>query len=456
MKKFITLAVGLAVIVGVFSLNWLRRDDNQLPLFHVAPPESLDVDVVTPRRQTIVQTVHAPGDIEAVLDVEIRSEIAAKIEAMPVEEGDRVEAGELLCRLNDDEFRAMVESGEASVGRLKAVIRQAEADLFKSERDYARQERLAAAHATSAIEISDYRTRLVKAQAAVEIGKQQLAEADAMLRRAREDLNKTVITSPINGVVSTLHAEAGEVVVTGTMNNPGTVIMVITDMSRMQVRARVDESDIHLVRPDQPVEIYLPNDPHRALPGRVLRVATSGSRPAGRDVVTFETLILVETDDPSVRPGMTANVEVQVARKSDALTVPLQAVVHRKRKDLPEDLVREFDRSQESLGHVGRQGKAQHIKVVFCVDGDEAHPRLVTTGIADLTRVELLAGIETDAEVIVGPYRSLDKLKDGSPIRRQADHEASPASPAPTRLAEEDEAGEPTADSQVNETASVR
>jgi HlyD family secretion protein len=456
MKKVLLPLVAAVLVAGVFILNRIRTQGSDQSLLHVADADPLPVKVVQPERQTIVRIVQAPGDVEAVLEVEIRSEIAAKIEEMPVEEGDTVQAGQLLCRLNDDEFRAMVESGEANVGRLQAAIRQAEADLEKCQRDFARQERLDRMDATSDIELADNRTRLIKAEAAVEEGQQQLAEAEAMFRRAREDLRKTNIVSPIDGVISRIHAEPGEVVVTGTMNNPGTVIMVITDLSRMQVRARVDETDVPLVQPDQPVDIFLPSDPQRAIPGRVLRVAASGTKPAGRDVVTFETLVLVESDDPRIKPAMTANVEIQVARKEEVLTVPVQAVVHRKRKDLPSELVEGFDRRQEELGIVQRHNKAQYLTVVFCMDDDEAKPHVVRTGIADEARVELLEGIAAADTVIVGPYRSLDQLKEGSAVKLEEAEKGEEKEKAeepgePTRLADhaDEETRRDSADGEV-------
>jgi HlyD family secretion protein len=414
MKKLLLLLIPIALVGGVFGLNRKHKSESGKSFLHVAAADALPVKVTQAQRQPIVRTVQAPGEIEAVLEVEIRSEIPAKIEEMPVEEGDIVQAGQLLCRLNDDEYRAMVESGEASVAGLKAMIRDAEADLNHCQYECTRREKLAQQNAASDHELADYRTRLLKAQANVEARKQSLAEAEAMLRRASENLKKTIITSPIDGVVSVIYAKPGEVVVTGTMNNPGTVVMVVTDLSQMQVRARVDETDVPLVKPDQATDIFLPSDPQRAIPGRVLRVATSGTKQVGRDVVTFETLILVESDDPRVKPGMTSNVEIQVARNDDALTVPVEAVVYRKRKDLPDKMVEEFEGSGADSGQAPRRNKAQYLKVVFCKDEDKARPHLVRTGIADETHVELVQGVTVEDEVIVGPYRSLDQLKDGT------------------------------------------
>jgi len=243
-----------------------------------------------------------------------------------------------------------------------------------------------------------------------------LAEADAMLRRARENLKKTVITSPIDGVVSQVFAKPGEVVITGTMNNPGTRIMVVSDMAKMQVRCRVDEADAPLVAPDQTARIYLQSDTRRSIPGRVLRVGTKGTKPVGRDVVTFETLVLIEGDDERVKPGMTANVEIEVARQEEAVTIPLQAVVHRKRRDLPERLLAQVEEREAAENADDQHGKAEYIKLVFCVEDGVAHPHLVTTGINDASSVEVLSGVQLEETVVIGPYRSLDQLVDGSRI----------------------------------------
>jgi HlyD family secretion protein len=452
MRKLLLVLLAVALVAAVFGLNHFRSGESGKSLLHVAPAEALPVAVTMPLRQLIERTVQAPGEIEAVLEVEIRSEIPAKIEEMPVEEGDLVEAGQLLCRLNDDEFRAQVESGEAGVARLRAMIRQAEAELAKCQLDVTKREKLIRQDAASDYELADYRTRLLKAQADVEVRTQSLAEAQALLRSARDYLEKTIISSPIAGVVSQIHAKPGEVVVTGTMNNPGTVIMSVTDLSQMQVRARVDETDVPLVKPDQDVDIFLPSDPQRAIPGRVLRVATSGTKQPGRDVVTFETLILVESDDPAIKPGMTTNVEIRVARKDDALTVPVQAVVHRKRKDLPEDLVETFDRRQEEQGVATRRNKAQYLKVVFSMNEDEAKPHLVRTGIANEICVELVEGLADDATVIIGPYRSLDQLKDATKVKLEETPEekdqAEQEAQADTVLAESDEADQAEAETE--------
>ncbi|MDO8631117.1 MAG: efflux RND transporter periplasmic adaptor subunit [Phycisphaerales bacterium] len=416
MKAFLTLLTLAVISAAVFALGSYRRGAGDKPVLHIADEVALTVVVARPEKGEIIRLVQAPGDVEPVLEVDIRSEIVAKIEEMPIKEGDTVRKGDLLCRLDDKNLLAEIESAQARIAQLQSAIVQAKADLEKAERDLTRQVGLSEADATSDLELRDYKTTYDKARSMHEMRGHELAQADAGLKRIKEDLRRTVIRAPIDGVVSKLVAKQGEVVVTGTMNNPGTTIMTISDLSKMQVRTRVDEVDIPLVNPDQKARIYLQTDQNAPVPARVVRVASKGTKATGRDVVTFETLLEVLSDDARVKPGMTANVEIEVARRDDAITVPVEAVVHRMRKDLPDEVVAAFDRKQVNLDLSTRAKQAQYIKVVYVMDKDVAKVRVVESGIADTRRVELSEGVGLDDTVIIGPYRSLDQIKDGKKV----------------------------------------
>ncbi len=416
MKGLITLVVLIGICAGVFALGNLRRGEDKKPIIHVAEEVALTVATSKPSREPITRFVQAPGDVEAATEVDISSELVSKIEQMPIEEGDVVKKGDLLCRLDDDRLVAEVESGKARIEQLKASIAQAQADLDKAERDVDRQRSLSESNATSHLEMADHLTILKKARANRTMREQELVQAQAYLTRMEEDLKRTIITSPIDGVVSSLKAKEGEVVVTGTMNNPGTVIMSISDLSKMQVRTRVDEVDVPMVKDAQKARVYLQSDPDKPIPARVVRVASKGSRPTGRDVVTFETLLEVLSNDPRIKPGMTANVEIEVARQEDTITIPVEAIANRLRKDLPDEIVKEVDAQQANLDLSKRARRAQYINVVFIKNGEKAIVRPVDVGIADTRRVEILRGVGMEDEIITGPYRSIDQLKDGRKV----------------------------------------
>jgi HlyD family secretion protein len=211
--------------------------------------------------------------------------------------------------------------------------------------------------------------------------------------------------------------------------------MSISDLSKMQVRARVDEVDIPSVKAGQKSRVYLQSDPNSPVPARVVRVASKGTKQMGRDVVTFEALLEVLSDDERIKPGMTSNVEVEVAQRDDAIKVPVEAVVHRMRKDLPESLVEAFDEKQAAVDLSERARQGQYIKVLYVMDDDVAKVRLIESGIADTRQVEIAEGVSLDDVVIVGPYRSLDQLKDGRKValaeeeKKESDNSAGEETP---------------------------
>ena len=419
MRTVLGIVILAGLIAGVFALNHYTRAPDGKSRLNVAKEVETPVETAAPEQRTIVRTVQSPGEVESFEEVDISSEVVGKILDMPVEEGQVVEKGELLCQLDGADYRARVRSGEANVTKLRALIIEAEADLQKAELDWELQQKLHENWANSPLEMAQYRIALVRARAALDVRNAELAEAEATLQSAREILAKTVIKAPLSGVVAQRFAKPGEVVVTGTMNNPGTRIMVISDLSHMRVRCRVDEADAPLVASDQTARIFLQSDTRRSIPGRVLRVGTKGTKPTGRDVVTFETFVLITGVDPRIRPGMTASVEIEVARREQALTVPIQAVVYRKRRDVPETLLKELDAQAPASDAADRGNVAQYLRLVFCVQDGKARPRLVQTGVSDATGVELTSGVEAGDMIVTGPYRSLDQLKDGTAIAVQ-------------------------------------
>jgi HlyD family secretion protein len=239
-----------------------------------------------------------------------------------------------------------------------------------------------------------------------------------MRKTAEQELSRCEIRSPIDGVVSGTNVDVGEVVIAGTVNLPGSVLMTVSDLTRMRVRADVDETDVPLVRPGQPAQVFLQADPLRPVSGSVSMVAAKGK--TKDEVVSFETLVSVApgTDHPALRPGMTATVEVEVRRAPDALGVPAQAVVHRRRKDLPDTpAVREWaERNARSPGEKAQEAELRYVKIVFVDDHGVARARPVTTGLSDERRVQILSGLRPEDKVVIGPFRALDELKDGYPV----------------------------------------
>lgn len=418
MQRGLLLGFGTVILVGCLTAANLLRDPSTLTInWKILPTPAREVTQEQPSRGLVVETITAPGEVELVEEAQIASQIVGRVIAVEVEEGDHVEAGDVLVRLDDTNAKARLDSVEARIAALRASIRQAEADREKASRDLNRLSQLAGRGAVTPTEVADARSIMDKSDAALLMSRNELAEAEAMRRTSLQELDYTIIRAPIAGVVANLDVEVGEVVIAGTTNLPGTVLMTVGDPTRMRVRADVDETDVPLVRSGQPARIFLQADPKTPVPGTVTLVAPKGK--VGTDnVVSFETLVGVEPGDRPMKPAMTATVEIEVRRAEDVLGVPVQAVVHRRRKDLPDTpAVRSWvERNARAPGERARESEARYVKIVFVVENGVARARPVETGLSDERHVEILAGLGTDEAVVTGPFRTLDELKDGDPV----------------------------------------
>lgn len=426
MRGFLVGMSGLVILGAALAAANFRRVGEGISLdWRVVPPVAKEIVLEAPRREAIIETITATGTLEPVEEADIAPQIVGRVVEVLVEDGDRVKKGDVLLLLDETEARARLDSAKARIDRLGAAIHQAKANLEKAQRDVERTERLAARNASTPTEMLDMRSALDVSRASLQMASGELAESEAMRQMSEQELSYTRIVAPIDGVVSGCDVEVGEVVIAGTTNLPGSTLMSIANLERMQVRAEVDETDVPLVAPGQTSRVYLQADLLRAIPGTVRKVAPKGVQEG--EVVTFETLIGVESSAGlALRSGMTATVEVEVRRSDEALSVPVQAVVQRRRKDLPDrPEVRAWaERNPLAPGERAREAETRYIKIVFLEQGGKAVARPVDIGLSDERRVEIKAGLGPDDRVVVGPFRSLDELKDGDPVKPLSPAEA--------------------------------
>jgi HlyD family secretion protein len=333
-----------------------------------------------------------------------------------VKDGDTVKTGDLLVKLDPTEAKARVDSASARAERLRTAIDQARRDIEKTSRDESQMSKLRDRGFSTVTELADARTAKAKAELAMAMCENDLRESEAMHKTFEQELSRTQILAPIDGVVAGLSVDVGEVVIAGTTNLKGSVLMTVADPRRLRIRADIDETDVPLVRAGQPAKVFLQADERNPVAGTVDRVAPKGTKKD--EVVSFETLISVAEDQPVLRPGMSSTVEVEVRRADKAVSVPVQAVVHRRRKDLPDTPeVRAWsERNAHSPGEKAAEAELRYIKIVFVVESGLARARPVETGLSDERRIEILSGVGPDDRVVVAPFRALDELKDGSPV----------------------------------------
>jgi HlyD family secretion protein len=422
---FVLLVGAIAAIVWANG----NRDLGKLHFqWKLQATPALDVQLAKATRANIIRSVEAPGEVEADVEVEIASQVMGRILELPVQEGDNVKAGDIVVKLDADEFEAQVRSMKARVDQLKSQIEVSKAELEKSERDVADRRVLVSTRTVSATELKDMETELSKSRARLGVSNAQLEEMTASLVKAQRDLEKTTIRAPVTGVVSRLDAEIGEVVVVGTMNNQGTIIMTISDPKKLIVRASVDETDIPMVKAGQKSAIHLQHGGDETVEGKVIRVSPKGTKGGqtksstqklaadGNSVATFEAIIEILNPTPSVRMGMSANVDIQVTERINAIAIPSRSVLHRRRKDLPPELQAEVEKREQTEG-TREDASKRYYQVAFIEKNGRSQCRLIKTGISDDRNIELLGGIEEGETVITGPYRVFDKLTSGREVK---------------------------------------
>ena len=403
--------------------------------------KSESVTLAAAKVKDVVQKVKAPGNIEARTTVKISADIPGRVMRLAVDEGDLVKRGQLLLEIDNTQYLSNVRQMQASMSGARARLDRAEQALKLAEQTYKRRRGLFEQKVISQQEMDDAENVLLDARTEASAAREEKARLEAALVGARDNLSKTTYRSPIDGRIVGLNIEEGEIVVVGTMNNPGTQILSVADLSRMQVLADVDETDVVDVQVGQKAKITVDALPDTSFEGIVTEVGNSATRTTSGQTTgetNFDVEVLFEQTVPEVRPGMTADVEIEVKRADKALAVPIQAVVVRQPEDLEERAKRgkkaprapkEGDSASTAASNPAGmdeeldplERKKREITGVFVLDGQTAAFRRVRTGISSETDIQILPGgeLKEGDRVVTGPYKVLRDLKPGDRIEAQ-------------------------------------
>jgi HlyD family secretion protein len=418
-KRWLWIGLAVAVAVALVAVSVIRIKAGK-----VEP-----VQLARVRVEDITSCVRAPGKIEAKTQVKVSADIMGKIVELAVKEGDRVNKGQLMLQLDDTQYRAFDEQARATAASARARAREAEQSLRGAEATYRRQLALFERKLLSEAEKDQADSAIEAARSAAQGARQEVARADASVTAAADNLRKTRFVAPFDGVVSALNVEAGENVITGTMNNPGTEILVVSDLSRMLVKADVDETDVVDVKLGQKAKITVDALPDTSFPGTVADVGNTAKRSLTSVVegqTNFEVKVVFDRDVSQVRPGMTADVEIETGTHAKALGVPVQAVVVRAERELERAARKRSARPKRSADAtlaaeddtVGR--KQKEIAGVFVVGKDNVARFVpVRTGIASETAIEIFGPVTGGDVIVAGPYKALRDLKPGAKVKRE-------------------------------------
>jgi len=362
-------------------------------------------------RRDLTQIVKASGEIDPRIKVNISAHVIGKIEKLYVEEGDLIQAGQPFLQLEREAFLAQRNQWAAQLRSAQTGVRQAEVSLADARHKLERARRLTQEGITSNEQLEAAELAETSARLRVDEARESVLQMQANLEKAQDDLSKTTIFAPLTGRVIALNAEQGEVVVSGTMNNAGSIIGTIADLSEILANVDVDETEIVNVRMGQEAVLRVDALPNRVYHGRVVEIGSSGfNRPQQPDVTFYEVKVLLTDSDEALRPGMSVRAEIQTAAHANALVLPIQAVVER-----------------PPLTAEGEEAKAEEddeIKVVFVLEDGKARQRTVETGLSDETHVEIRSGVKPGERVVTGPYRTLRDLRDGDAVTVSTTSEA--------------------------------
>ena len=433
-RVIIILVIVLVAVIGIGIVGrqkgWFGKGD------------VLSVAVEKATKRNIVETVTASGKINPHTEVKLSSEVSGEIIELNAHEGDSVKKGQLLCVINPAIYDAIVTQSAASVDQMKANLASSRANLIQTKasvdqakRNYERNKQL---HDEKVVSDADFEASKLSydqadanyqaAQEQVNAGEFTVKSSEAQLSQARDNLNKTKIFAPMNGIVSLVNVKLGERVV-GTAQMAGTELIRIADLNYMQAEVDVNENDVLRITLGDTADIEVDAYVKKKFKGVVTEVSYSSTSAAASVVSTTQATnftvkvkVLRESYVDLInakigklypfRPGMSTTVDIKTESRSNVLSVPIQSVTTRQEKDLKQ---KDEDYAKTAQGQkTSGTEKKDASEIVFVVDGGKVKAKQVTTGIQDANYIEIKTGLSENETVVKAPFKLISKtLKDG-------------------------------------------
>ena len=395
-KPIIILAVLLAV--GALVMGNLRSKREK----------SVRVTVEKAAKQDLTSIVSASGEIKPKKNINISAQVPGRIIKIGVIEGQEVKTGDFLLKLDSTQYEANADRDQNFIRAANADLIQAEARLQRDKNSYDRQQKLFEEGVISKEQVEGAQAQYDVSVAQTNAIRFQIKQAEASLKSTLDNLAKTTYSSPIDGIITSLRVEEGEVAIIGTMNNPGTVLLTIADLSVMEVEVEVDETDVVGVQMAQTAKVRVDALPETVFTGQVTEIGSSALQQSTGVAATQESKdfkVVVTLDDPShkLKPGLSASADIVVAERKQALAVPISALVLR---DKPQADPKAPAGAKEEEG-------------VFLVENDRVKFAPVVKGITGGMMIEIVSGLQEGQSLVTGPYASLRELKDGVLIKTE-------------------------------------
>jgi HlyD family secretion protein len=381
-------------------------------------PEPAEIQVAAVAREDLQAKVTANGKVQAQRKVDLSATVAGQVTRLAVKEGDVVKKGQLLLQIDPANPRAAARSSEASVQALVRDLESAHANRDQARLDARRAEDNHKANIISNADLDRARTALATAEATALAAERRVEQARATFEGARDTLSKTTVVSPIDGIVTAKRVEEGEVAVIGVLNQPGTVLLTVSDMSVVESEMEVDETSIPTVKLGQESRIRIDAYPNRTFDGVVTEVGNSPIVKTGtqNEAIKFKVKIQIKNPPPDVKPGLSVQADILTGFKAQALVVPLQALV-----------VRDVERKP---GEKPKPGAPREEEGVYLMDGGKARFQAIKTGLLGELSTEVTDGLKGGESLITGPFKALRALKPGDPVQLEKPKKGAPGRPS--------------------------
>ena len=404
-KHWLLIAVAVVIVVLVLVNVRARRD------------RGLEVQAEEVEARDISMVINASGSIQPKRKVDVSASAIGKITHVAVKEGQHVEKGQFLLQIDPIQLESMVSQIQAALESARANERQTYAQKRKAKNDLDRVLKLSEQGFLTSQEVDQAKTNYEIAAANHEAALHQIEQNEASLKSARHSYEEVTIEATMDGIITRLNVEEGESAIMGSTNIPGTVLMTIADLSVIETEVEVDETEVVHIHLGDSASVTLDAFPDTTFAGVVTEIGNSpilSSSVTGQRGVDFNVVVTITDSIPNVRPGLSADTEITVAKRQGALGIPIQSLTVRRKKDL-----KGFEPdSTRAEGPAGENDPGdEEIEGVFVVEGGRAKFTPVEVGISSQQYFEIVSGLEAGQKVVSGNYRAIRSLRDGQLVR---------------------------------------
>jgi HlyD family secretion protein len=425
MKKKAKLALGLGLVVvgvGGTALVAAKRGN-----------KALAVRVETVQARDLVATVNASGWIRPHRRVDVQSDVMGRIIELNVKEGESVRKGQLLLRIDPTQFEAAVGRAQAAVSEARAREAQTRANLLQAERAYERFRQLAASNQdlVSRQQLEEAETQVSVQRELLQGAGFSVSQARSALDEARDRFSKTVIRAPMDGIITRLNVEEGSTAIVGTMNNAGSLLLTVADLSTMEAVVNVDETDLPTINLGDSAQVTIDAFPRQKFAGRVSEIGYSAVRsplqqnqaPTSQQgqAIDYEVVIALDNPPRTLRSDLSVAADIVTAKRPGVLSIPIIALTVRER-GRKEALPQEDPQARAAAEAAARSTDRDELdeEGVFVVRAGKAVFVPVQVGIAGQEYFEVITGVTEKDSVVAGPYEAIRSLEEGKPVRPMA------------------------------------